>query len=125
MKSIPQTKECFPISVPDLHDPDAFASRNTGDSMAPEFLDGDVIAFSPAAVIRDHDACYVELVGGKRLFRYIWREKDSVGNPVVRLTPGNPRFDWEIVAESAIVAMTRAVKLWRSVENPARRGGGQ
>lgn len=47
------------VSVPDLHDPDAFAARVVGDSMAPEYREGDVVVFSPERTARSGADCFV------------------------------------------------------------------
>lgn len=36
------------VRSPDLADPDAFTARVVGDSMAPDYREGDIVIFSPA-----------------------------------------------------------------------------
>lgn len=47
------------VSVPEVHDPDAFAARVVGDSMAPEYREGDIVVFSPEREARSGDDCFV------------------------------------------------------------------
>ena len=49
------------VRVPDLADPDAFAARVVGDSMQPDYREGDVVVFSPAAPIRSGSDCFARL----------------------------------------------------------------
>lgn len=47
------------VTVPDLHDPDAFAARVVGDSMAPEYREGDIVVFSPERDAVSGSDCFV------------------------------------------------------------------
>jgi repressor LexA len=45
--------------VPDVHDPQAFAARVVGDSMAPTYKEGDIVLFAPGKPARSGDDCFV------------------------------------------------------------------
>lgn len=49
------------VVVPDLNDPNAFAIRVCGDSMCPDFREGDILIISPATTIRSGDFCFVRI----------------------------------------------------------------
>ena len=47
------------VRVPDVHDPQAFAARVVGDSMEPNYREGDVVVFSPNSAVKSGDDCFV------------------------------------------------------------------
>jgi len=47
------------VRVPDVHDPQAFAARVVGDSMEPNYREGDVVIFTPNTPARSGDDCFV------------------------------------------------------------------
>lgn len=49
------------IRSPDIRDPDAFACRVVGDSMMPDYREGDIVIFSPARAVTDGCDCFVRL----------------------------------------------------------------
>ncbi|CAN5759514.1 hypothetical protein BH11PLA1_BH11PLA1_21550 [soil metagenome] len=49
------------IRTPDLCDADAFAARVVGDSMLPEYREGDVVIFSPLRGVKSGMDCFVRL----------------------------------------------------------------
>lgn len=49
------------VRVPDVRDPDAFAARVVGDSMLPDYREGDIVVFSPMRDLRDGMDCFVRL----------------------------------------------------------------
>lgn len=49
------------IRSPDIRDPDAFACRVVGDSMWPDYREGDIVIFSPAREVKDGSDCFVRL----------------------------------------------------------------
>ncbi len=89
-------------------DPDAFAASVCGESMLPEYKEGDVIIFSPAADVENGSDCFVRLEPDhdttfKRVF---FEDGDRV-----RLQPLNPAFAPKIVERTQIAGMYKAV--WR------------
>ncbi len=49
------------VRSPDIHDPDAFACRVVGDSMMPDYKEGDIVIFSPARAVTSGADCFVRL----------------------------------------------------------------
>ncbi len=47
------------VRCPGVDDPQAFAARVVGDSMAPKYKEGDVVVFAPNAPVRNGDDCFV------------------------------------------------------------------
>lgn len=98
------------IEVPStlvLEDPGCYAMRVSGDSMAPQLLDGDIVVVSPAADL--HDGCIVAA--------YVEPDGDVVkayhrlpGGTVV-LQPANPAYPPVVVEEGG----GREVKIWGRV----------
>ncbi len=77
------------IRCPDVHDPQAFAARVIGDSMAPDYKEGDIIIFAPSTPARNGNDCFVrfESDGGTTFKRaYIDDER------TIRLQPINPEY---------------------------------
>lgn len=49
------------VRTPDIDDPDAFAARVVGDSMLPDYREGDIVVFSPARTVSSGMDCFVRL----------------------------------------------------------------
>lgn len=49
------------VRVPEVSDPDAFGARVVGDSMEPEYREGDMVVFSPRAAVYNGADCFVRL----------------------------------------------------------------
>ena len=47
------------VRCPDVHDPQAFAARVVGDSMAPKYTEGDIVIFAPNTPAADGDDCFI------------------------------------------------------------------
>ncbi len=97
------------VSVPGSTDPDAFAARVVGDSMQPDYREGDIVVFSPAAVFTDGCDCFVRLEPDhETMFKRVFIEK---GTGLVRLQPLNANYPPRVVEREQIAGMYRAV--WR------------
>lgn len=96
-----------PVYPEAIGDPDAFAVQVVGDSMVPEWQNGDVLICSPRAQIKSGDPCFVlldpKLPDSASFKRVIQMPEDRV-----ELRADNPRYPPVIVAKSAI---TRCVKI--------------
>ena len=97
------------VAVPGLEDADAFATRIVGASMQPEYGEGDIVVFAPAADVTDGCDAFIRLepeheVTFKRVY---FDEKAST----VRLQPLNPDFPARVVPRGQVAGMYRAV--WR------------
>lgn len=90
-----------------VHDPLAFAFIVVGDSMTPEFREGDTVICSPQAVIADGCAAFVRF-GPERDNTCTFKRVYDRGNDV-ELVPDNRRHDPMIVPKEHITRMARVV----------------
>lgn len=98
------------VLAPDLHDPNAFALRVVGDSMEPEFRQGDIVIFSPAAPVQSGADCLIRLQNPyettfKRVF---FDSKDQI-----RLQPRNEKHPPQIIKTARLDGLYRAVIQYR------------
>ncbi len=93
------------VAYPNVHDPQAFAARIVGDSMAPDYHEGDTVIFSPAARVVSGCDCFVRMNPHHvTTFKRIFFE-----NGDIRLQPLNPRFGSETVKRERMAGFYRAV----------------
>lgn len=93
-----------------VHDPTAFAFVVVGDSMSPEFQNGDTVVCSPQAVIKDGDAVFVRLNSEKDetcTFKRVYDKGDQV-----ELVPDNRRYHPMRFDKEQILRMSKAVGKW-------------
>jgi transcriptional regulator with XRE-family HTH domain/SOS-response transcriptional repressor LexA len=114
------------VRSPDLNDPDAFAARVVGESMLPEYKEGDIVIFSPACPVRSGMDCFVRLERDhestfKRVFFQRTGEDGAPEAPDgewIRLQPLNRVFQIRILHREdvagiyAAVSVTRALAHW-------------
>jgi repressor LexA len=93
------------IRCPDLADPQAFAARIVGDSMEPEFCEGDIVVFSPNTEPRDGVDCFVRFDDGETTFKRVYQDDPET----VRLQPLNNAYP------AALVSAQRVTGLWPAV----------
>ncbi|MCC6580056.1 MAG: LexA family transcriptional regulator [Phycisphaeraceae bacterium] len=93
-----------------VHDPTAFAFVVVGDSMMPEFHEGDTVICSPQAAIRDGDAVFVRL-GAERDSTCTFKRVFNRGLSV-ELIPDNRRYPPMLVLKEHIVRMSKVVAKW-------------
>lgn len=97
------------LSCPGLDDPDAFAASVIGESMLPEYHEGDIVVFSPAADVLDGCDCFVRLEPDhETTFKRVFFDDDGA---LVRLQPLNPKFPPAVHARELVAGLYRAV--WR------------
>jgi len=95
------------LTAPGVTDPDAFAARVIGDSMLPDYREGDIIVFSPAKDPADGSDCFVRLEPDHdTTFKRVYFEDDG---DRVRLQPLNPKFPPRIVAREEVAGLYPAV----------------
>lgn len=93
------------VRCPDIHDPNAFAVRVIGDSMEPDFCEGDIVVFSPAADVQNGDDCFVRFKSPhETTFKRVFFEEDGR----VRLQPRNAQYAPIVVANKRINGIYRA-----------------
>ena len=81
----------LPLYAEAVGDPDAFAVEIVGDSMVPEWQNGDIIICSPRAKVKSGDACFVQLDGQAEDGNTFKRAFD-IGEGKVELRSDNPRY---------------------------------
>jgi SOS-response transcriptional repressor LexA len=107
------------ISTPDIHDPDAFAARVVGDSMAPEYREGDIVVFSPERDTPEGSDCFVRFDRDEETtFKRIYFETDADGRERIRLQPLNSAYPPRSIPREDVAGMYAAVYVVR------RAGGG-
>lgn len=106
------------VRTPDIHDPDAFAARVVGNSMAPLYQEGDIVVFSPAKPIDPASGtdCFVRLEPDhESTFKRVYFETDSRGTQLVRLQPLNPNFPPRTLPRDQIAGCYPAVSVTRTL----------
>lgn len=104
------------VSAPELGDPDAFAARVTGDSMEPEYREGDVVIFSPAREVRDGMDCFARLEpDSETTFKRVYFERGRDGEELIRLQPLNPRYAPRLEPREMVAGLYPAVSVTRRV----------
>ncbi len=98
------------VDCPEMNDPDAFAARVVGDSMQPDYKEGDVVVFSPARDLENGCDCFVRIEPDHQTtFKRIFFEGDH--QQWVRLVPLNPRYPPRTLPREQVAGLYRAV--WR------------
>ncbi|MBX9737409.1 MAG: LexA family transcriptional regulator, partial [Phycisphaerales bacterium] len=117
------------VRSPDIRDPDAFAARVVGESMLPEYREGDLVIFSPSKPVRSGQDCFVRVEPDhqttfKRVFfetadgRTIDEETTEPGAARaerVRLQPLNPKFRPMTLAREDVAGVYAAVSVMRTI----------
>jgi phage repressor protein C with HTH and peptisase S24 domain len=94
------------VRCPDLHDPNAFAVCVVGDSMVPNFKEGDIVIFSPQAEVNSGDDCFIRFAEPhETTFKRVFFEPDNM----VRLQPRNDKYAPMMVEGKKINGLYRAV----------------
>ncbi len=94
------------IRCPDLHDPNAFAVCVVGDSMEPNFREGDIVVFSPMAEVSSGDDCFVRFASPhETMFKRVFFEPDDM----VRLQSRNDKYAPMMVEGKRINGLYRAI----------------
>ena len=115
------------IRSPDIRDPDAFAARVVGESMLPEYREGDLVIFSPSKPARSGQDCFVRVEPDHQTtFKRVFFETsdgrtvdvegvDGVRAERVRLQPLNPRFAPLTLAREDVAGVYVAVSVMRTI----------
>ncbi len=94
------------VRCPDLHDPNAFAVCVVGDSMEPDFKEGDIVVFSPQAEVNSGDDCFVRFASPhETTFKRVFFEPDEM----IRLQPRNDKYAPTMVEGKRINGLYRAI----------------
>ena len=93
------------VTVDDVKDPDAFALKVKGNSMAPRIEDGDVVIVSPRQEAYNGDICVVRVSGEDTL------KKVKFEGNYLHLIPFNPEFDPVTVRKKDVNFVWKVVKM--------------
>jgi len=97
------------VTVDDIKDPQAFALKVKGNSMAPRIEDGDVVIVSPQMEARSGDICVVRVNGEDTL------KKVKFEGNYIHLVPLNPDFDPVTVKKREVNFVWKVVKLIKAL----------
>lgn len=101
---------------------DAFATRVLGDSMEPEYHDGDVVVFSPDAPVVDGCDCFVRFERDQEsTFKRVTFEGHDAAR--IRLTRLNRKYPSRVVDRDRVAALYAAVSVIRPVKPALRQRG--
>lgn len=101
------------IACPDITDPDAFAARVSGDSMHPEYREGEIVVFSPEAPTPSGRDCFIRLLpDNETTFKRVFFEDDG---RTIRLQPLNPKYTPQFVDREDVGGIYAAVYVMRPV----------
>lgn len=104
------------VRCPDLDDPDAFAARVVGDSMTPDYREGDIVVFSPAREVKSGMDCFVRLErGDETTFKRVYFEHGHDGQEMIRMQPLNSAYPARAVGREAVAGLYAAVSVTREV----------
>lgn len=101
------------IACPDVTDPDAFAARVVGDSMAPQYSEGEIVVFSPALPTPSGSDCFVRLDrDNETTFKRVYYEDDG---RAIRLQPLNNAYPPRLVDREHVTGIYAAAYVMRKV----------
>jgi phage repressor protein C with HTH and peptisase S24 domain len=104
------------VQTPDLRDPDAFAARVVGDSMAPRYTAGDIVVFSPERDTPPGADCFVRLErDSESTFKRVFFETDERGDEWIRLQPLNDAYPAKRVRREDVAGMYAAAYVVKEV----------
>lgn len=104
------------VRVPDLEDADAFGARVVGDSMEPDYREGDVVVFSPKAAVSSGSDCFVRLEPDQEsTFKRVYFEQDPNGRELIRLQPLNNSYPPVVVPRERVAGLYSGVSVVRSL----------
>ncbi|MFK7883568.1 MAG: helix-turn-helix domain-containing protein [Phycisphaerales bacterium] len=104
------------VRAPDVNDPDAFAARVVGDSMTPDYREGDIVVFSPNVEVRSGMDCFVRFEPDhETTFKRIYFETGQAGEELIRVQPMNNRYPSKTVPREGIAGLYAGVSVIRSI----------
>jgi len=106
------------VHVPGLTDADAFACRVVGDSMLPEYREGDIVVFSPTREVKSGMDCLARLEpDSETTFKRVYVEGEK-GRETIRLQPLNPAYPARTLEREMVQGLFAAVSVTRAVGPP-------
>lgn len=107
------------MRVPDIDDADAFGARVVGNSMEPDYREGDVVVFSPKATVYSGADCFVRLEPDhETTFKRVYFERDEQGRELIRLQPLNSTYPPIVVPRERVAGLYSGVSVVRSLRQP-------
>jgi len=104
------------IRAPDVHDPDAFAARVVGDSMEPEYREGDIVVFSPMREIGSGMDCFIRLEPDhETTFKRVYFETGEGGESLIRIQPINNAYAPMTVPRERVAGLYAGVSVTRPI----------
>lgn len=104
------------VRCPDLADPDAFAARVVGDSMTPDYREGDIVIFSPARDVKNGSDCFARIwPDDETTFKRVFFERGPEGEELIRLQPLNPAYPPRVLPREEVVGLFVAVSVMRQI----------
>jgi phage repressor protein C with HTH and peptisase S24 domain/ribosome-binding protein aMBF1 (putative translation factor) len=104
------------VRCPDIADPDAFAARVVGDSMEPDYREGDIVVFSPLKPVKSGDDCFARLErDSETTFKRIYFENAPDGADLIRLQPINNKYGPRLLAREEVAGLYTAVTWIRRI----------
>jgi repressor LexA len=105
------------VRVPDIADPDAFAARVVGDSMSPNYLEGDIVVFSPARAVKSGSDCFARLEPDQQTtFKRVYFENLPGSGEMIRLQPINPSYPPRTLPREQVAGLYAAVSVVRRLD---------
>jgi repressor LexA len=99
-----------------LDDPDAFAARVVGDSMSPQYVEGDIVVFSPARPIRSGMDCFARLEpDNDTTFKRVYFQTTDDGRELIRLQPLNAAYPARVLDREGVAGLYAAVSVTREL----------
>lgn len=94
------------IRCPDVHDPQAFAARVIGDSMEPDYREGDIVVFCPNTEARSGDDCFVRFGNDEGTsFKRVYQDDEET----LRLQPLNRTYPAQMYPREQVTGLWPAV----------------
>lgn len=104
------------VRCPDLTDTDAFATRVVGDSMMPEYREGDIVVFSPARVVKSGMDCFARIEPDQETtFKRVFIDVAKNGEETIRLQPLNDKYPTRTLPREQIAGLYAAVSVTRKL----------
>jgi repressor LexA len=104
------------VRCPGLEDADAFACRVVGDSMLPEYREGDIVVFSPARAVKGGMDCFARLEPDhESTFKRVYFDTGPAGEELIRLQPLNPAYAARVLAREQVAGLYAAVSVTREL----------
>ena len=103
------------VACPDVTDPSAFAARVVGDSMEPDYREGEIVVFSPSLPTPSGSDCFIRLERDQETtFKRVFFDDEE---DTIRLQPLNNTYSPRFVVREDIAGIYAAAYVMRQVGN--------